>query len=189
VNKTSKLVALLTVFLGCVVAFNIHSITAFDPARFIPFIVTGSFVHEQDGMWRAHVNFTVTNDYEGNITIDWVQITATNITYVDDTFESMSIPRNTTIGQTYHYGENCTVGWIVSDYGFSKEPKILEVAVDFSVQGYDHQGTSYFGSQFDIVPEYQSFLVVLLIMFSTLIAVAFHRKKSSHSAMYIDGYI
>jgi hypothetical protein len=56
--------------------------------------------------------------------------------------------------------------------GFSKEPKSIGVNVELSVQGFENQVTSVL-----IVPEYSSFLAVLLVMLSMTAIIVLGRKK------------
>jgi hypothetical protein len=169
-NKALDVIVLLAA-MGFLFVSNSQLVIA--QAHVFPVTVTSSFVLDQDSMWRAHTNVTVTNDYQGNITIDWIQITLINVTYVDGTSENnLSISGNITVGQLFNYGQNCTVTSNLTAAGFSKEPKNMGLTVELSVQGFENQVTSVL-----IVPEYSSFLASLLVMLSVTVMIVLGRKK------------
>jgi hypothetical protein len=107
VNKGLDVIVLLAVTMGLLLVSNSQLVIA--QVHVFPVTVTSSFVLDQDGMWRTHTNFTVTNDYQGSITIDWIQITLENATYVDGTSENdlhISAGANFTGSQLVSYGKN-----------------------------------------------------------------------------------
>ena len=176
-NGIIKLIVLFMISFNFVVGFNIRPAAAITHS--FPTTIAASFEQDQGGRWRAFVNVTVTNDYTSNVTLNWIQMTTVNVTYIDDSFENLGISGggNLTLGNRLAPGDLIVGSWGVPGLqGFSKEPKNLGVVVELSVQGFENRVTPFL-----IVPEFPSFLPVLLIMVVTLMTMILRKKSAGHA--------
>jgi hypothetical protein len=145
-----------------------------------PVLVTGYFRLDIDSKWRCYGNATITNDYEENITIRWIHINAINVTYIDDTHEEIGVSENRTINQILLPGNSLTTSWILTAYGFDKEPKIMCVEFKSSVAEFQNQIMSV-----AMIPEFPLFLILPLFIMVTLLSVLIYRRKFSVKEIYV----
>jgi hypothetical protein len=136
-----------------------------------PTSVSGMFKLDNDSKWRCYTNTTIINDYTQDVTIGWIFANATNVTYVDDTFEELGITGNETVNQVIPSGAQHTWQWTLTAIGFDKEPKNLSLEFKASVLGFENQISSA-----SVIPEFASLTMVTVFMMVTLLAVIIVRK-------------
>jgi len=134
--------------------------------------INGIFRYDDDGKWRCYANITIKNNSYRNVTIRWVYLNAINITYTDETFEELNIPRNETLNYVIQPEQELSVNWNITAFGFTKEPKILWVLFKTPIS--EAYGTITLTT---VILEFPSFLILPLFMIATLLAVIVYRRK------------
>jgi hypothetical protein len=84
---------------------------------------------------RLHFNLTaiMRNIQASSVTIGWIYLEVVNVTYVDGTFETWNIWSNSTVSQSIGYGKVLYVAYGISEYGFEKEPKLVNLNIQVRV--------------------------------------------------------
>jgi len=129
--------------------------------------INGVFRRDGDGKWRCYANITIRNNSYRNVTISWIFLNAINITYTDETFEELNISGNETLNHVIQPEQELSLEWTITEYGFTKEPKILWVLFKTPIS--EAYGTITLTT---VIPEFPSAMVLTLFIILTSLAVA-----------------
>jgi hypothetical protein len=136
--------------------------------------VNGVFRKDGDGKWRCYANITIVNNSYRNVTLRWIYLKAINITYIDETFEELDISGNQTLNFVIQPEHEFSLSWSITEYGFTKEPKILWVLLQTPIL--EAYGTITLTT---VIPEFPSMLILLLFMIAALAATVYKRKNNN----------
>lgn len=135
--------------------------------------INGIFRYDDDGKWRCYATITIKNNSYRNVTIRWIYLNAINITYIDDDFEELNISGNETLNYVIQPKQEYSAMYTITEFGFTKEPKIPWVL--FKTPILEAYGTITLTT---VIPEFPSFLILLLFLIATLLAVIVYRRKT-----------
>ena len=128
---------------------------------------------DSDQQWRCYANFTIINTSEQNLTLAWFAVNLDNVTWTNGTEVILNVgPHNISIGQELQPGEGITDLTIVfTTVGFSAEPSVLSLSIQIS--------SPEFGviSGIMIIPELESFTMLLILISATSLALVYRRYK------------
>jgi len=84
---------------------------------------------------KLHFNLTtiLKNAYTSPITIGWLYLRIVNVTYIDESFERWSVSNNSTFNQNIEPNKSLYVRYGISEYGFEKEPKVLNFEIQIRI--------------------------------------------------------
>jgi hypothetical protein len=144
--------------------------------------VNGFFRKDYDGKWRCYANVTIENNSYKNVTLYWVYLKAINITYIDETFEELDISGNETINYVLQPQQGLFFSWTITEYGFTKEPKIVWILLQTPIfEAYETVTLTI------AIPEFPSIsaLLMLMILLTTVLFCKsgykdFERLKQSY---------
>jgi hypothetical protein len=129
--------------------------------------VPAVFTKGTDNKWRCYCNITIRNISEQNITLMWVGFNLVNITFVDETSEDLTALKgyNFTMDPSLLLkpGDKFSIDSTITDYGFEKEPTTIWIILSSSYLEFKTPLTVII----PIVPEFTSFLVLILLMIAT----------------------
>jgi len=121
--------------------------------------INGVFKKDYDGKWRCYANVTIINNSYRNVTLRWVYLKAINITYIDETFEELDISENETINYVLQPRQGLFFSWTITEYGFTKEPKIVWILLQTPIfEAYETVTLTI------AIPEFPSISALLMLM-------------------------
>jgi len=133
--------------------------------------INGIFRHDDDGKWRCYTNMTIKNNSYRNVTLSWIYLKATNITYTDETFEELNISGNETLNYVIEPEHELSLSWTMPEFGFTKEPKILWVLFKTPIsEAYETITLTA------VIPEFPPFLILPILMVLSIFAGILRRK-------------
>ncbi len=100
---------------------------------------------------------------------------AINVTFVDETFEELDISGNETLNCVIQPEQEVSIGWTVTESGFTKEPKNLWMLSRTPItEAYRTITVTR------MVPEVQSTLTLLFLLVATSIIAILTRKRRTN---------
>ncbi|MGB9693757.1 MAG: hypothetical protein ACPLYF_02830 [Fervidobacterium sp.] len=136
--------------------------------------INGVFRKDDDGKWRCYANITIINNSYRNVTLRWIYLKAINITYIDETFEELDISGNETLNYVIQPEQELSLSWTVTEYGFTKEPKILWVLLQTPIL--EAYGTITLTT---VITEFPSISALLMLILSTLVIILAKRRMAN----------
>lgn len=129
------------------------------------------FKRDEDMMWRCYANITIQNIHSENITLIWVSINLINITFADETSQQLM----KLAGYNFTYDPPLvlepegmfTLGMVATEFGFYEEPKLIWIRLSSSF----FEAKSPLVIALPIVPEFQSTLILVMFIITTLVAI------------------
>jgi hypothetical protein len=82
---------------------------------------------------RLHFNLTtiLNNNYTFPVTVSWVYLRVLNVSYADGSLEKWDISNNSTTIQNIEPNSHRYLRFGISEYGFVKEPKVVNLKFEF----------------------------------------------------------
>jgi hypothetical protein len=140
---------------------------------------SAAFTKMDNGRWSCHVDVTIINKSEGNVTLEWIIAEVMNVTYFDGTSEEWGISSgNVSVNSMIASQGGYSMGWNLSEFGFHDKPDTLYGNATL----YFFEASQPLVLDFTIIPEFSSMIVLLPFVTAILIAMLLYRKRAKLSA-------